>query len=74
MSENADSPAASSSIQYEFHSLGPDLNAALRVIGERARSLLRGSGAAIALVDGGPMMCRASVGTGGSSSRHPTWT
>ena len=64
-SEKADSPVASSSIQYEFHSLGPDLNAALRVIGERARSLLRGSGAAIALVDGGPMMCRASVGSGG---------
>src|SRR5436305_7930627 len=64
-SEKADSPVASNSIQYEFHSLGPDLNAALRVIGERARSLLRGSGAAIALVDGGPMMCRASVGSGG---------
>lgn len=55
----------SSSIQYEFHSLGPDLNAALRVIAERARSLLRGSGAAIALIDGGPMMCRASIGVGG---------
>jgi L-methionine (R)-S-oxide reductase len=63
--DTADSSASSSSIQYEFHSLGPDLNAALRVIGERARSLLRGSGAAIALVDGGPMMCRASVGNGG---------
>lgn len=55
----------SSSVQYEFHALGPDLNAALRVIGERARSLLRGSGAAIALIDRGPMMCRTSVGAGG---------
>jgi hypothetical protein len=55
----------STSIQYEFNSLGPDLNTALRVIGERARTLLRGSGAAIAIADGGPMMCRASVGTGG---------
>lgn len=55
----------SSSIQYEFHSLGPDLNAALRVIAERARSLLRGSGAAIAMIDSGPMMCRASIGSGG---------
>jgi hypothetical protein len=64
-SEKIDSPAGSSSIQYEFHSLGTDLNAALRVISERARSLLRGSGAAIALADRGPMMCRASVGTGG---------
>ena len=64
-SEKLDAPAVSSSIQYEFHSLGSDLNAALRVISERARSLLRGSGAAIALADRGPMMCRASVGTGG---------
>jgi putative methionine-R-sulfoxide reductase with GAF domain len=55
----------SSTIQYEFHSLGPDLNTALRVISERARTLLRGTGAAIALMDHGPMMCRASVGSGG---------
>ena len=55
----------STSIQYEFNSLGSDLNAALRVISERARTLLRGSGAAIAIADRGPMMCRASVGTGG---------
>src|ERR1700758_878562 len=58
-------PPVSTTIQYEFQSLGPDLNAALRVISERARTLLRGHGAAIALVDGGPMMCRASVGQGG---------
>ena len=58
-------PSGSSTIQYEFHSLGSDLNSALRVISERARALLRGSGAAIALVDRGPMMCRASVGIGG---------
>lgn len=55
----------STTVQYEFHSLGSDLNSALRIIGERARTLLRGSGAAIALMDRGPMMCRASVGTGG---------
>jgi GAF domain-containing protein len=58
-------PSGSSTIQYEFHSLGSDLNTALRVISERARTLLRGSGAAIALIDRGPMMCRASVGIGG---------
>src|ERR1019366_10119633 len=58
-------PPVSTSIQYEFNSLGSDLNAALRVIGERARTLLRGTGAAIALIDRGPMMCRASVGSGG---------
>ncbi|HEV3510880.1 MAG TPA: GAF domain-containing protein [Candidatus Sulfotelmatobacter sp.] len=55
----------SNTIQYEFHSLGTDLNAALRVIAGRARSLLRGAGAAIALAEHGPMMCRASVGSGG---------
>jgi GAF domain-containing protein len=58
-------PAVSSSIQYEFNSLGSDVNAALRTISERACSLLRGTGAAFALSDGGPMLCRASVGTGG---------
>jgi GAF domain/PilZ domain len=75
-----DQSAGSATIQYEFHSLGSDLNAALRVISERARTLLRGSGAAIALIDHGhmisgrmmsarttakAMMCRASVGSGG---------
>jgi hypothetical protein len=55
----------STTIQYEFNSLGPDLNTALRIISERARMLLRGSGAAIAFIERGPMMCRASVGKGG---------
>jgi GAF domain/PilZ domain len=55
----------STTIQYEFNSLGSALNTALRVISERARTLLRGTGAAIALIDRGPMMCRASVGSGG---------
>ena len=63
--EMQSSPAISTTMQYEFNSLGPDLNSALRVISERARTLLRGAGAAIALIDGGPMMCRASVGSGG---------
>ena len=63
--EMQSSPAISTTMQYEFNSLGPDLNSALRVISERARTLLRGAGAAIALIDGSPMMCRASVGSGG---------
>ncbi|HEX3820285.1 MAG TPA: GAF domain-containing protein, partial [Candidatus Sulfotelmatobacter sp.] len=63
--QREDQPTASATIQYEFHSLGPDMNTALRVISERARSLLRGTGAAIALVERGPMLCRASVGNGG---------
>src|SRR5437762_2658091 len=63
--ENDGGPSpVSTSIQYEFQSLGSDLNSALRTIGERARTLLRGTGAAIALADRGPMMCRASVGAG----------
>lgn len=71
---NPETPA-STTMQFEFHSLGPDLNVALRIVSERARTLLRGSGAAIALVDGGSlhaqdmpgqrMLCRASVGNGG---------
>src|SRR5258708_7418957 len=53
---------ASATVQYEFNSLGTDLTAALRLIGERARSLTRGTSAAIALVHKGGVMCRASVG------------
>ncbi len=55
-------PAASATVQYEFSSLGTDLTAALRLIGERARSLTRGTSAAIALLHKGGVMCRASVG------------
>src|SRR4029077_10157195 len=53
---------ASATVQYEFSSLGTDLTAALRLIGERARSLTRGTSAAIALVHKGWGMCRASIG------------
>jgi GAF domain-containing protein len=49
-------------VQYEFSSLGTDLTAALRLIGERARSLTRGTSAAIALAHRGVVMCRASIG------------
>ena len=53
---------SSATVQYEFSSLGTDLTAALRLIGERARSLTRGSSAAIALLHKGAVICRASVG------------
>ena len=53
----------STTVQYEFASLGRDLNAALQLISERARSLTRATGAAIALIDNGAMICRASSGT-----------
>jgi len=53
---------ASGTVQYEFSSLGTDLAASLRLIGERARSLTRGTSAAIALLNKGAVVCRASVG------------
>jgi putative methionine-R-sulfoxide reductase with GAF domain len=52
----------SATVQYEFNSLGTDLSATLRLIGERARTLTRGSSAAIALVHKEGVICRASVG------------
>jgi len=52
----------SGTVQYEFSRLGRDLNLALRLIAERARSLTRGSGAAIALAHQGAVLCRASIG------------
>jgi len=63
VSEKNTPPANSTTVQYEFNSLGSDLNASLRLISERARSLTRGTGAAIALAHHGSMMCRASVGS-----------
>lgn len=52
----------STTAQYEFSSLGSDLSGALRLIAERARSLTRGTAAAVALSHNGLMICRASVG------------
>jgi GAF domain-containing protein len=52
----------STTAQYEFNSLGSNLSGALRLVSERARSLTRGTGAAIALSHAGFMICRASVG------------
>ncbi|MGB2605316.1 MAG: GAF domain-containing protein [Candidatus Sulfotelmatobacter sp.] len=59
---NGEGRAASATVQYEFSSLGNDLAAALRMIGERARALTRGTSAAIALVHKNEVLCRASVG------------
>jgi hypothetical protein len=59
---SGDERPASATVQYEFSSLGTDLTAALRLIGERARALTRGTSAAIALVHKGSVMCRASIG------------
>lgn len=59
-----DTLAAVGAIQREVESLGPDLAAALRLIAARAQSLVRASGAAIALSTAEPdfMECRASAG------------
>ncbi len=59
---NGEGRAASATVQYEFSSLGNDLAAALRMIGERARALTRGTSAAIALAHKNEVLCRASVG------------
>ena len=61
---SAEEPGGSATVQYEFDSLGTDLSATLRLIGERARTLTRGSSAAIALQHKGSVICRASVGAG----------
>jgi len=55
---------AASAVQREAESLGNNLEAVLSLIARRSHSLLRASGAAIALAgkDAGTMICRASAG------------
>jgi len=53
----------STTVQYEFKSLGTDLNAALALIASRACSITRGTGAAIALSGENGMACRAVAGS-----------
>ena len=62
--DSAGENTGSTTAQYQFSSLGTDLAAALRLIAERALSLTRGTGAAIALVHKEVVICRASVGDG----------
>ena len=59
-----DTLTTASAVQREAESLGPDLEAVLFLIASRSQSLLRASGAAIALAgkDPGTMICRASAG------------
>jgi GAF domain-containing protein len=61
-----DTLAAASAVQREVESLGSDLEAVLSLLAARSQSLLRASGAAIALVgkDEDAMICRASAGPG----------
>ena len=60
--EKRGQPLTSTTVQYEFASLGEDLNAALCLVSARACALTRGNGAAIALAQDGSMICQASVG------------
>ncbi len=59
-----DTLSAASAVQREAESLGADLEAVLSLIVSRSQSLLRASGAAIALAgkDAATMICRASAG------------
>jgi putative methionine-R-sulfoxide reductase with GAF domain len=59
-----DTLTAASAVQREAESLGADLEAILSLVASRSRSLLRASGAAVALAAKEPatMICRASAG------------
>ena len=61
-SETSSRVATSTTVQYEFKSLGGDLNAALTLIASRACSITRGTGAAVALTGDKGMTCRAVAG------------
>jgi len=59
-----DTLAAVSAVQREVEALGPDLAQALQLIATRAQTLVRASGAAVALATSDPnfMQCHASAG------------
>jgi len=61
----SDTLAAVTAVQREVEGLGSDLGGALQLIAARTRTLLRASGAALALSDATPgfMICRASAGS-----------
>jgi putative methionine-R-sulfoxide reductase with GAF domain len=61
-----DTLTAASAVQREAEALGSDLEALLALVASRSQSLLRASGAAIALAgkETGTMICRASAGPG----------
>ena len=52
----------STTVQYEFKSLGGDLSTVLTLIASRACSITRGTGAAVALVSNAGMTCCAVAG------------
>jgi putative methionine-R-sulfoxide reductase with GAF domain len=60
----SDTLAAVTAVQRQAETLGSDLAGALRLVAERAQTMVRASGAAIAVADADPnfMVCRASSG------------
>ena len=62
-SQTGESESASTTVQYEFKSLGADVNVGLTLIASRACSITRGTGAAVALVGESGMTCRAVAGS-----------
>lgn len=60
----SDTLAAVTAVQRQVEALGSDLARALQLVAERAQTLVRASGAAIAIADKDPdfMICRASSG------------
>jgi putative methionine-R-sulfoxide reductase with GAF domain len=60
----SDTLTAVTAVQRQVEALGSDLAGALRLVAERAQTLVRASGAAIALAEADPnfMICRASSG------------
>ena len=62
----SDKLAALTAVQRQLQALGSDLAAALQLVAERAQTLVRASGAAIALAEAADadfMICRASSGS-----------
>jgi putative methionine-R-sulfoxide reductase with GAF domain len=58
-----DTLGALAAVAKEVRALDDDLDRALQLIAERALAFLHGAGAAIALVSGSDMTCRASAGS-----------
>ena len=59
--------AAVEAVRREVQALHPDVDAALQLVAERARSLTQATGAAIALSGGEDLICRATSGSGAPS-------
>lgn len=61
-SEESGNGSRSTTVQYEFKSLGGDLSTVLTLIASRACSITRGTGAAVALASNAGMTCCAVAG------------